>query len=219
MFGPRFGFFVLPVGFAVALLTAGKPAAAEPAEGDGEEHPEPIPPATDRLGGHLVLRAGPLVAVPFGALDGRTDFSDTAGVGLGAVADLGIGISRVVVLGGWFEYTAFGNANDHCGCDARSIAAGPFARYHLVQGTRFDPWLSLGVGYRRVETRAPSSTYSGFDARLELGGDWYALSQIAFGPYAGLSLGSFTDRPGTSSATAYGSFTAGLRIAFDVKGR
>ncbi len=221
-FRPRHA--ALLAALTVSARAAADPPAEPPAAPMEHDLPGPIPPAKDKLGGHWMLRAGPLFSVPFGALDRERaldrarDFNDTAGLGLGVSADLGVGVSRSVVFGGWFEYATFGEA-DPCGCDASSIAFGPFARYHLVQGMRFDPWLSLGVGYRRIRASGPDFTYAGVDGRLELGGDWYALSQLAFGPYAGLSLGTLLERPAATKAALYGSFSAGLRVAFDLQGR
>src|SRR5690606_33238202 len=91
------------------------------------------------------------------------------------------------------EYTAFSDGDRCARCGASSFAGGPFLRYHLVQGTRFDPWASVAVALRHLSTDELGDT-SGLDwLRLELGADWYALSQIGFGPYAGLTLGTFTD--------------------------
>jgi hypothetical protein len=237
MLAPRFGSFRLRyAAFFTALTISATAAADPPAEPPAApiEHdlPGPIPAAADKLGGHWMLRAGPLLSLPFGALDTKRDFTDTAGAGFGASADLGVGLTRSLVFGGWFEYAAFGGSESGCDCNARSLAFGPFARFHLVQGMRFDPWLSLGLGYRRIAAHGPalpltdaqrragsSFDYSGFDARVELGGDWYMLSQVAFGPYAGLALGTLTERPSGNGGTVYGSFSAGLRVAFDVQGR
>lgn len=178
-----------------------------------------IPPAANTLGGHLQLAVGPLIALPFAELDSATDFRDQAGNGLGAGADLGIGVSRNLVLGAFGQYVAYGDGNECTKCDASSFAVGGFVRYHLVQGMRFDPWASLGAGFRKLDA-GDKGDYSGIDwLRLQFGGDWYLLSQLGFGPFAELDLGTFTDRPEGTDARVYASALVGLRLVVDVQGK
>jgi hypothetical protein len=226
MIGPRLCLAALLVSAPLAAATPPAAATAEPSDPalapDSDAGPEPIPAAVDTLGGHLLLAAGPLGSVPFARLDGRTDFSDVAGVGVGIAGDAGIGLARSLAIGGWFEYVAFGSPSGCSACDATSLAVGPYVRYHLVQGTRFDPRISLGLGYRSL--RATSLTgarrYGGIDwLKLELGGDWYALSQVGVGPFAELTFGTFTDRPGGNGGRVYGTFNFGVRLLFDVQGK
>lgn len=225
MIGPRSAFLAVLLG--APLAAAAEPPATAEAPGeteavDGDSGPEPLPPAADMLGGHLLLSAGPMLSVPFARLDDQTAFSEAAGLGIGVSGKLGIGLARNLALGGFVEYTAFGHPSGCDSCKATSLALGPFVRYHLVQGVRFDPQISLGVGYRKLDatTRDGKYKYTGIDwLKLELGGAWYALSQLGFGPYADLTLGSFTKRPDDRNASVYGSFSVGLRVAIDAQGR
>lgn len=211
---------------AIAALAVPLPAFAQPEGADTPAQAEPatessagIPAASDMIGGRLRLAASGLVAVPFGELDAELDLSDVAEVGFGGQLQIGYGIGRHVELGLFGEYTAFSDGDRCARCGASSFAGGPFLRYHLVQGTRFDPWASVAVALRHLSTDEFGDT-SGLDwLRLELGADWYALSQIGFGPYAGLTLGTFTDPPTGRGASVYGIFTAGLRLLFDPVGR
>jgi hypothetical protein len=174
------------------------------------------------LGGRLLLSAGPLLSIPVAKLDSRTDFNDAAGLGVGVGGNLGIGVGRSLSLGGYVEYVKFGHPSGCDSCEANALAFGPFARYHLVQGVRFDPQISLGIGYRRLEatTLVGTTKYTGIDwLKLELGGHWFAISQLGFGPYAELTLGSFTDRPANRDATVYGTFAFGVRLALDAQGK
>lgn len=226
MFGPRLACALVLFVASPALAAQPEPAAAEPAvdatDSAEETQPPLIPAAKDQLSGHLLLGASGLGLLPIAMLDGKTSFMDRARAGLGAAADLGIGVSRNVVFGVFGEYARFSSPSDCPQCDTNTLAVGPFVRYHVVQGTRFDPWLQLGVGYRRLTASLGDRDvdYRGIDwARVAFGGDWYALSQVGFGPYAEVTLGTFTDRPSGTSATVYGMLNVGLRLAFDVQGR
>jgi hypothetical protein len=225
MIAPRLAFVtvLLAAPLAGAAEHAGhdhSSSSASPA--DEDEGPEPIAPAADTLGGHLIVGAGPLISVPFAELDDQTDFGDVAGLGVGVTGDIGIGLSRHLSLAGWIQYASFGHPSSCNGCKATSLAFGPLIRYHLVQGTRFDPHLSLGVGYRRLDatTDDGKDQYTGIDwLKFELGGTWYALSQLGFGPFVELNLGSFTDRPSGRDTSVYGSVAFGLRVALDPRGK
>jgi hypothetical protein len=225
MIGPRLALLATLLGapLAAAAETPAAPGAPGEAEAaDSDAGPEPVPPAADTLAGHLLLNAGPQLSLPFARLDDQTAFSEAAGLGLGVSGKLGIGVSRGLALGGFAEYTAFDNPSDCTSCKATTLAFGPFVRYHLVQGVRFDPQIALGVGYRKLDatTEDGKYRYTGIDwLKLELGGTWYAISQLGFGPYAELTLGSFTKRPADRDAAVYGSFSVGLRLALDAQGK
>lgn len=215
------------------------PAASEPhpaQEPATEAAPSEKPPLSsddtvDTLGGHLSASPSAAIALPFGELAEGT--SQTALLGMGSTfgLELGYGVSRAVVIGLWGTYSHFGGGDDCASCSADAISAGPFIRYHLVQGLRFDPWLEAGLGFRRlaVETPAPagvpasasSSTWAGIEwLRLAVGGDWYALSQFGFGPFLGLDVASFSSRPtGSGAAAAAWQFTSGVRLTLDLPGK
>lgn len=177
-----------------------------------------IAPAPDSVTGHLQLHAGPVFAVPFARLTNRTTFRQTAELAGGIAADLGLGIDRNLAIGGAFQWLRYRSSEQCSGCDPSSFGFGAFARYHLVQGARFDPWGSLGVGYRSLD--AGSTTYSGIEwLRLTMGGDWYALSEFGLGPYIELDLGTFTKRPSETDAAVYANFALGLNLVFDVPGK
>ena len=89
-----------------------------------------------------------------------------------------------------------------------------------VQGVRFDPWVSAGLGFR--ETHGANESFTGIDwARLQVGGDWYATSQFGFGPLIELSLGTFVGSSGSNLETKAvdAHFVIGGRIVFDSPGK
>ncbi len=185
---------------------------------------EPIPSARDTLKGHWVIGASLGVKWPFGSLENGIKQSSALGTGLALNLDLGFGLSRNVVIGAWGEFDDYGSPSACAACSTTSFAGGPFMRYHIVQGTRFDPWGAIAVGLRRTAVDAGSATtkYFGPDwLRLTLGGDWYPFANVGFGPYLQLDLGSYTSHPqsgsvGTSVHTGLGT---GLRVTLDFPGK
>jgi hypothetical protein len=181
---------------------------------------EPIPNARDLLGGHVVL-AGALGAKwPFGSLNDQQTQRSELGPGLALNLDLGVGLSRTVVLGVWGEFDDYSAPPLCAACSAKSFAGGPFLRYHAVQGARFDPWAAFGVGVRQtnIDNGGQSSEHF-FGAellRLSLGADWYATSNIAIGPYVELDMGSYGR---FDLGTLHTDLGTGLRLTLDFPGK
>ena len=191
-----------------------------------DEPPPPVvPDARDTRGGHFELGAGAALRVPFGDLRSG-EAASNLGTGFGAALDLGYGISRTVMFGAWAHIFEPGTHD-------MGFSVGPFVRYHLVQGMRFDPWILLGIGYQSQNHDAPGVTrhFSGIDfTHLAIGGDYYKWSGLGFGPWLEFDAGVFTKRPDTtpgglpdgpahvSTAVNY-SFVAGLRLVLDVPGK
>lgn len=207
--------------------------ATDPTETDAalDEDQPPLPSATDTLGGHFVAAAGGGLVLPFGQLQSGLRQSRILGTGYALDLDLGFGISRTVAAGVWGEYGGYG-AGSHCAdCTATALAFGAFVRYHLVQGVRFDPWVSAGIGYRMttVETDTSSFDYAGVDLlRLRFGGDWYAFKNFGFGPFMQLDTGLYGSRPedvaalgnvDTDESALNFAFTLGARITLDAPGK
>jgi len=191
-----------------------------------DEPPPPVVPlARDTRGGHFELALGAALRVPFGELR-QGEAASKLGTGFGAALDLGYGISRYVMVGAW------GNLFEP-GTHDMGFSVGPFVRYHLVQGMRFDPWVLVGIGYRSQNHDAPGVTrhFSGIDfAHLALGGDYYASSGVGFGPWLEFDAGVLTKRPDTGTTGAPDgpthigtsvnySFIAGLRVVLDLPGK
>jgi hypothetical protein len=239
----RLGCFLVPLLGATRAMAQTSPPEKPPFV-EIEEEKEPtaplIPNASDKLGGHLLAGASGAFVAPFGHLeDGAA--AGRLGNAWGASLDLGFGLSRTVALGAWGQYTAFGSnecipsagvtASDDC--SASSFAVGPFLRYHLVQGVRFDPWVMLGVGYRRFSVdsgllsnptyrdRSGKQSFSGIDfMHLVVGGDFYLFRAFGFGPFLELNAGTLVEHPDSSrDGSVYGTFSAGLRLALDLPGR
>lgn len=181
-----------------------------------------IPDAKDSLAGHFSLAVGGGVAFPFGNVQSKVTTSDVIAPGWALSLNAGIGVSRSVAVGVFGQYLFYGDGDECTGCDGTSFAVGPFIRYHLVQGVRFDPWVLAGIGYRTlsVSTAEGDLDYSGIEwLHLEFGGDWYATSTLGFGPYLGFDWGIFGNHPGDGDSSSHFQLTTGLRIDLDLPGK
>jgi hypothetical protein len=214
-----------PLAALAALLTTVGPVAAQ--------EPEPSPavsvvaPPPDDLSGHVVLAPRAAYAVPMGAADSLMDQRTFVRAGPTAGFDLAVGISRYVAVQGRFDYGWF-SAGNQCpagqNCSATMTAFGLGLDYHLVNGGAFDPWMRAGAGYRIMTYTLPGSegTYRGMDwMHLAVGGDWYGLRKLGFGPYLAFDLGQYDSRPtrvGAAASSAIHTFlSVGLRVVLDVK--
>ena len=204
-----------------AVANAQAPALPPPPPEEDETSPL-VPPATDTLGGHLVLALSPAVAVPGGSFD-RSQPASRLGPGWGASADVGFGISRAVALGVYGQYFAHQAGSGSLRVTTSHFAVGPFVRYHVVQGLRFDPWILVGAGYESATVTEGSAKrkFSGVEwLRFAVGGDYYVFSGLAFGPFVELDFGSFLERPAEGTpTTVHTAFLAGLRLTFDTPGK
>jgi hypothetical protein len=172
--------------------------------------------------GHFALAPGLALLVPFGSLDAQASQSDVAGPSLALTLDLGLGISRTTMLGLWGHGSSLSTVDDCSGCSASTFAGGAFVRYHLVQGLRFDPWMSAGIGVRSTKLDTDTSArYTGVDwLRLEVGGDWYPWSNIGFGPFLSFHLGSTLSGPSENESSGpYGYLLLGARAVLDFPGK
>ncbi len=201
-------------------------APALPATAAPQESAAPVvtPFAQDTLAGQFQLGVSGLFAVPFGEVSRGADFDALTSVGFGPGVDLGIGVGRHVVVGAYGDLNFFGAGSACTDCSSTSLGVGAFVRYHLVQGLRFDPWVSYGIGYRDLRTTSDkngASDYAGLEwMRLTFGGDWYANRQFGFGPLLSLSAASFLDAPASADVGGVNwRFQGGLRILLDLPGR
>jgi hypothetical protein len=144
-----------------------------------------------------------------------------AGVGYRLIPQLTLGVYGT---GGMF---ARGDAVDHS-ANLYTATAGVQADWHfLPRGQVFDPWVSLGTGWRGYWVHADQGTTSlqGMElAKLQVGLDYRVDQAVAIGPVVGVDLSTFF----TQSTPAHSAFTdisnpnvntflfAGLQGRFDV---
>jgi hypothetical protein len=192
---------------------------------DAEPKPPFVPRARDVLGSHVLVGAAFGPAWSLGRLGSSTAAARGLGTGMSLRADAGFGLSRSVVLGAWGSYAAYADG-DRCSpfCSGKAFAVGPYVRYHLSQGLRFDPWFTLGGGFRQVAYEDSSGTRQTFRGmewlHLELGADYYLFSGLGLGPYGAIGLSSYSRRPESAgSASVNTELSVGLRFLFDAPGR
>lgn len=206
---------------AVTILWSAQALAADPAAED--EPPELIPYARDTVGGHLRLGVSGAFVAPFGHLAQGVTTDSRAGTGWGGVVDLAYGVDRQVMLGVYGEGQWLGDTIPCSGCSATSFGGGAFVRYHFVQGLRFDPWISYGLGYRQLSSDQGDVTlsYSGIEwARLQMGATWSILPQLGFSPLIELGGGTMTNVPeGETVGGSSWRFQVGLQFELDLPGR
>jgi hypothetical protein len=172
----------------------------------------------------VIAASGAFVA-PFAELDSETASNELIGVGPGFGVDLGFGVSRAVALGLAGQFLLYSSTESCPDCSSTSFAGAVFLRYHLVQGVRFDPWVSAGVGYRTTSVDLGSgddANYSGLEwLQLRFGGDWYPLSVLGLGPFVEVDLGTYLshDAAPDASDSVYVNFLAGGRIVLDIPGK
>lgn len=210
---------------------AGKKTPPETDELADEELELPlIPAAPDDLGGHFRIGLGGGIAVPFGAFHADLDEGDRIAIGPALSFVASYGVSRVVAIGIGGGASLFGSSSACGGCAANSLALGPRIVYHLVQGTRFDPWAAAGVGYRITtltgssgggsSAAAADQSYGGIEwLHLSVGGDWYPWPNLGLGPVMELDAGVYGERPAGTSRDSYWHFLLGIRVVLDVPGK
>jgi hypothetical protein len=144
-----------------------------------------------------------------------------AGIGYRLIPQLTLGIYGT---GGMFGR---GDAVDHS-ANLYTATAGVQADWHfLPRGIAFDPWLSLGTGWRGYWVHADQGTTSlqGMElAKLQVGLDYRVDQAVAIGPLVGVDVSTFF----TQSTPASSSFSnisnpnvntflfAGLQGRFDI---
>jgi hypothetical protein len=160
---------------------------------------------------------------PFGWAAQDTPQLEVAGMGAGYGLDLSFGIAEEVTLGAYGDLLVLDRLANCAECAPISYGLGLTVRYHLVQGLRFDPWASYGIGAIGQTGVAPGGegSYLGIEwMRLTFGGDWYALKNLGLGPYLELGAGSFWQAPeGQDPGGVHFRFQMGMRIVVDFPGR
>lgn len=177
--------------------------------------------APDLVENRLFIMPRAEFVAPFGELSQGVDFGEQLGSGLGLSMELSYGLSRTVALGAWGTFRTFLGGDDCGECTGKTFAGGPFIRYHLVQGTRLDPWLALGLGFENVEVS--SSTTERFFGptwlRAAVGADWYLLPWLNLGPSFALSATTFTHQPALRDSGTAIQFMLGLGLGLGIPPR
>ena len=228
----RIGGALLAAALACAPRAALGQERPQDADDDVEVPPEPgagtpRPPAPDWRRGTFLLSAGAGYLAPLGSVATGIAAGERVSGGLSVNGSLGFGLSRHTSFQIQGTYGWFSGAEACPRCTGNSLAVGLGLTYHLVQGIAFDPWGSVGVGYRTMNITVPAAAggaellagggrYHGIDfARVAFGGDFYPHPVFGIGPYVEGAFGSYRIRPVESEPSIYAFVQVGLRIVLD----
>ena len=206
---------VSAVGLAVAILSFAEAALAQ-----GSTGKESGSALGARLGYALPMgKIGTSAATPTPASTANDNLPDAVTGMVSIWFDIGYRINPSFYVGAVFQYGfAFVNkdkrtaCNQGVSCSANDITVGVNFHYHFLPAAQFDPWVGAGIGYenlgaslkgslrgRPVDT---SNSITGIQfLMLQAGGDFKASSDVAIGPFVGLSLGEFTGYSATDNPT------------------
>jgi len=203
----------------IVTLSVAFPASAEPEPPPALE----IPDATDTVSESLQLNPTLAWTDIWGDLSHARRVTQSVNGGPSIGLDAAYGLSRTVQLGLWGRLDDHSNASGCGTCSGQTFALGPDFTYRLAQGTRFDPWAAIGIGYSftSIQTADAKLKFSGPEwTRLALGADWYLGSQVLLGPFAELMLGTNAQVPsGDESGGPHFRVAAGLRLGFATSAR
>lgn len=235
-------FATLAAGVLVPASARADDSSADSDSDASKDDPQSLAPSGVELG----MRLG--YAMPMGQVTGSGTNPALSNLYSGMMPlwfDLGVRASPHFYIGGYFQYgVAFmgpltGSANPAGVCSggmscSGSVVAGGFdVRIHGQPDQRFDPWVGMGMGWEVAHlsmSQGGSSAGMSFSGvqflNLSVGGDLRTSRNLAFGPYAMLSLGEYSECGFSDAATALGScnvsqpaahewFTFGVRGAFD----
>lgn len=221
---------------AAAVFIAAPHVFAEtppPVEDDEEEPPAPPPEpgegvhhglAPDLRRGALLVSIGTGLFAPAYSTLAPVDLTTALAPGVGFRGALGFGLSRHVSMELAGSYGLLSAGESCTTCSGNSLSVGVGLTYHLAQGIAFDPWTSVGVNYRTMTFEDPgrsaangAGTYSGWDfAKIAIGGIFYPVSFVGFGPYLEASFGGFRLLPdGRTNSGLYTFIDFGVRVTFD----
>lgn len=183
-------------------------------------------PRTPSLDWHVILAGSAGLLVPAGKLEGGLPERDVMGLGPGFGFELGFGFATRFTAGLWGQYAHLGAGTQCSACTTSTLGLGPFVGFHLEPGGRFDPWMTVGMGYRATSVGTTPDqeqrTWSGLELmRAQVGGDWYAFQKSGFGAFIEVDTGAFTKKTSGDIGTtaSYTMLLVGGRFAFDTFGR
>lgn len=207
----------------------GGPEAPSTEDDDEDREGTPRPFAADGRSGHFSIAALAAAEFPAGDLAPGRAITEVLDVGVSFGGMLAVGLSRYVSIDAVGRYgLLYPNGEcDSCTGDLANASLG--IRYHLVQGSSFDPWGRLGVGYRTFsiehgddETErvlnVVNGRYHGLDiAQLALGGWFYPARGFGLGPFLEVDMGTMLSwADGSTTGTRpYAFFQIGFGVAID----
>jgi hypothetical protein len=227
----------LRLGAVFPILASTAFAAPSPAAEAPEPEAAPETPGRPERGLTIGLRSG--WAFPLGDRLGNEPLSDSYVGLLPFWLDAGYRLSPRVFVGAYFQYGLLFVASSLCeapldGCHGYDLRAGVDLHYHLRPDGPVDTWFGAGIGYESsaltIESteQSASRTDSGLEyLNLQLGADFTLSDRIRAGPFATLTIASYTtesvENPDTPakkyqipSQETHNFLFLGLRVKYDL---
>ena len=163
---------------------------------------------------------------------GMADLGDLTGAGGAVELQLGYRIIPQLTLGVYGSFSGYSDGDlIEQPTDVFGAAAGIRADWHFLPAADFDPWVSLGTGWRGLwlsPEEGANTDLQGFEiARLQVGVDYRITPEVAITPVIGTSVTMYTQQDGPSTdgyesiddpeAQLY--FFGGLMGRFDLGGK
>jgi hypothetical protein len=173
--------------------------AAEPPVEEKREAPKA------RTGFQIAVRTG--VAIPLGEVSKDSKMSDSFGVQVPLIADIGGKVIPNLFIGGYLGIS-FGGVGDSLkkACDAVDVDCtsvgfrfGAQAQLHILPDAKLNPWVGYGIGYE-IAGASGSKGSNKFTAALAgvefahfmAGFDYRINRVVGIGPFADFALGQYS---------------------------
>ena len=211
-------------------------ALAAPASGASQPKAAPENPGRPERGLTIGLRSG--WAFPLGDRLSNDSLSESYVGLLPFWLDAGYRLSPRIFVGAYFQYGILFVTPSLCeapldSCHGYDLRAGIGAHYHLRPDGPVDTWFGAGIGYESstltIESteQSASRTDSGLEyLNLQLGADFTISDRVRAGPFAALTIASYTtetvENPDTPakkyeipSPESHNFLFLGLRVKYD----
>jgi hypothetical protein len=188
-----------------AQATPVAPEAVVPAPNAEPPVEEKLDAPKARTGFEIAVRTG--VAIPLGDRSKDNKMSDSFGVHVPLVADIGFKVIPNLFLGGYVGLSVGGVGDaiqkqcDSLNVDCSSVGfrIGIQAQLHILPASKLNPWVGYGIGYEIAGASGSggnnkfTAALGGVElAHLMAGFDYRINRIVAVGPFADFALGQYS---------------------------
>ena len=143
----------------------------------------------------LEITVGGGYAQGFGDIgSGQRSLTDSSSAGGEVALGIGYRIDRRFAIGVYGSGSKYSTKDATRGSDIWSATAGVQGSVHLLPDGEWDPWISLGSGWRGhwIDKSGSTDSRHGWDiARLTAGVDYRVSPEFAVSPYVGAGVTTF----------------------------
>ena len=160
----------------------------------------PIAATAAPTGPEIALRTA--YAVPLGEVVSDLGIRDVTSGGIPVWIDVGYRFTPKLYAGlyGSYGFLFAGTCGAGNDCSQHDVRVGGDLQFHLTPDARFDPWFGIGIGYEWLtysevrSTAGQEATVRGLESLMLQGGVHAAVAPgLRLGPFAAVSLGTYTD--------------------------